>query len=240
MREFSEHFGATFSQVFSFRQLKAHRFFLTEASPYFKTMLSVKSDSGKHVVASDMSFETLHLLIKHMYTGVLDEVTSVVQLKDLIKAAGCFNWDIRGYLALTINKIQTVSNSCEIANVELSFEVEAWNGWKHDELWDNTVYDFLCKNFNSIVAEETYLGLKPLCVNKIFSAPSIQIGSEMAVFKAIVLWVQHDFPGRHHHFPALLELVRYSKTVSKFDISDLEIKFLIEDVFFARRTSISS
>lgn len=108
-------------------------------------------------------------------------------MKDLIKAAGCFSWDIQEYLALTIKKIQTVSNSCEISDIESSFGEEAFNGWTHSELWDKTVYDLMRKKFTLILTEETYLGFKPVVINKILSASSVQIFSEMAVLKAIVL-----------------------------------------------------
>lgn len=175
-------------------------------------MLSVKSATdpvGTLVVGSQMSFDTLHLLVKHMYTGVLEEVTSVAQVKDLVKAAHFFNTDITE--ELSIENILTVSNICEIAN--FWFELRGLN---EKVLWRRTVFPFLYKNFRSVLAEKTYLGLSKLILQSILSAPGIQIDSEMALFKAIVLWVQHDFPVRHHCFPELFESVMFSSTVSTF------------------------
>lgn len=160
------------------------------AGPYFKTLLSAKSESHTLIINNGMSFETLEALIRFIYTKEFKEELSADEIVDLLRGAQYLEVNIVEELIEPIEKVLHSSNACRF----LPF-VNIYIIWKN-------FFTFIIKNLGDIREEATFLELDVDAVQSIVNLPFFE---PVFAFETIISWINHNYKERYNTFSKLLK-----------------------------------
>lgn len=174
-------------------------------SGFFETMLTgdfEEKDSEVICLGDTLSFDALDILVKFLYTDTL-KPTQDVPLEELICAAD--------YLQME-DAVQELSGQIREA-ISKSNVLRFWNlrNMIKDSETITAIRTFILGHFKDIVLDISFLKLDLETISWILESDELEVASEVDVFRAIKLWINHDYAGRHKHFLPLLGCVRYDK-----------------------------
>lgn len=148
---------------------------------------------------NDMSFETLNHLIKYIYTKQFEEDLEEAEVKGILRAAKYLNLDIVDDIVVQVGDVLSVSN------VSSFFKLIDANSAKFPRLCN-----YVFENLGAIRLEKSFLNASFAFVEWVLKQDSLDLQTEMEVFKTIARWINHDYMDRHQYLPSLLRCIRYT------------------------------
>lgn len=188
------------------------------ASGYFEKMFSsdfVEKNAECVTLGNSLNFETLEILIKFLYTNEL-EPTRRVSLEDLLCAADYLQMET------AVEKINAKIVE-EMSNMNV-LRFWALRGMIKDTAVIGKVRQFILKNFSELIFDIAFLKLDFETISWIIESDELTTVSEMEVYRAIRIWINHDHVAREKHFLELLCCVRYSEEMPVRGFIDLKIE----------------
>lgn len=174
------------------------------ASEYFEKMLSgdfTEKDSDCISLGdSSVTFESLEKIINFLYTDQL-EADKKVSLDDLLCTADYVQ------IQSAVDKINTLIRD-EITKVNV-LRFWALRSMMKDTEVIAELRKFILKNFQEIVFDVSFLNIDFETLSWIVESDELTTASEMEVYRAIKMWINHDHVARKKHFLDLFGCVRY-------------------------------
>ena len=203
------------------KELKAHRWVLSDASPFFEKLLnSDMKESNEGVVRLDMLTELgLGDLLEFIYTGNV-QISANDNAQDLIAMADYFDLAHLKILAGRV-LLQELNSSNSISTHCLAKRYQC------EELIRDTK-EFIHSNFTAVAKTEEFLDLSKQEVKMWISSDEIDV-SEEDLFNIILTWIDHEKVDRRKHFADLFHEVRLVHISRDFLRRDVVTNDLVND-----------
>lgn len=181
------------------------------ASEYFEKMLSGDfTEKGSDCISlgDSITFESLEKIINFLYTDQL-EADKKVSLEDLLCTAD--------YVQIE----SAVARINELISDDIT-KVTVLCFWSLRGMIKNTeviakLRQFILKNFQDLVYDVSFLKIDFETISWIVESDELATASEMEVYRAIKMWINHDYVARKKHFLDLLGCVRYDDRMTVID-----------------------
>ncbi|ULT88175.1 hypothetical protein L3Y34_007407 [Caenorhabditis briggsae] len=180
--------------------IRAHRYILAAASPYFKAMFSNRMVEMKKVTIElqDIPRESMETLINYIYTDKI--AITITNVHQLIFTATIFQMDViigacQEYLTTKIT-----SNNC----LALHNFAETYNCTTLISSTD----DFAADQFECIRRSTGFKSMSFLHLKRLLNRSDLNIREEECVFESITHWIEADPADRLQYLPELFETMR--------------------------------
>ncbi|XP_058638609.1 kelch-like protein 33 isoform X3 [Onychostoma macrolepis] len=180
----------------------AHRVILAAGADYFRALLCGRlRESGEGVVLlRGVQSWVLRDLLDFIYSGRLN--LSCRNVWDLTEAASQFQ--LQGALALCLNFLQ--DNMDETSCLDILALAEAYS---LEDLGRRTE-DYVLAHFQRVADGEKFKDLPCVQLQRLLERDALNADSELAVFRAVVNWVEDDKDRRLPHLSRLMQSVRFA------------------------------
>ncbi|OXU20525.1 hypothetical protein TSAR_016816 [Trichomalopsis sarcophagae] len=217
-----EHLRKFMSGIVDGRCLKAHRFVLAAAIPYFEKMFTgdSKEQRDEALIVKNVEARNLETLLLFAYTGQ-------VELSERNADSLMLDADFLG--------LRDVADECA-RFLESRISVENALQEKSSK--------YLLRRFPSFEKTEQFLQISLEDLAEIMSSDGLQLASEEHVYAAMMRWLKHDLAARGEHLPRLLGCVRLPYLSAEYLVKDVledeliaaseECKSLVNGVIYSR------
>ncbi|EGT31030.1 CBN-KEL-8 protein [Caenorhabditis brenneri] len=180
--------------------IRAHRYILAAASPYFKAMFTNGMVETKKVTIKmeELPFESMEIIVNYIYTDKI--AITINNVHQLIFTATILQMDVivgacQEYLTTMIT-----SHNC----LALYHFAETYNCATLKSSTD----DFAAEQFGCIRRSPDFKSISFHHLKRLLNRSDLNVTEEQDVFEAIVFWVDSDPKERMKHFPELFETMR--------------------------------
>ncbi|WKX93984.1 hypothetical protein Q1695_011332 [Nippostrongylus brasiliensis] len=181
--------------------IRAHKFVLAAASPYFRKRLSSGSYTKQtttneiHILVDDIDDETLRVLADYIYTGLLD-----INERNVRALFGAAN-------VLQLDSVLSECSRYLMGNLSISnwMETAAFAKTHNCTELDDAAVLFARRHFGELVKSEELMSMDES--NFLGFISDDRLNPKDEVFKAVINWVKHDL-SRQPSLPNILPGVR--------------------------------
>ena len=204
------------------KEFKAHRWVLSEASPFFEKLFNNDmKESKKGVVRLEMPTELVMGDILHfIYTGGI-QITAEDNAQDLIVMAD--------FLVLPLLKIKAEKFLAEKLNASRVISTYYFAQKYNCEELTASSKNFIFANFTAVAGKEEFLNLTSEEVKIWISSDEINVSAEEDVFKIILSWIDLDRGERKKYFAELFREVRLVYVSSDYLDSEIMTNDLVNE-----------
>ncbi|XP_016360654.1 kelch-like protein 33 [Sinocyclocheilus anshuiensis] len=180
----------------------AHRVILAAGADYFRALLcgGLRESSEGVVLLRGVRSWVLHDLLDFIYSGRLN--LSCRNVWGLTEAASQFQ--LQGALALCLNFLQ--DNMDETSCLDILALAEAYSL----EDLGRRAEDYALAHFQRVAEGEKFKDLPCVHLQRLLERDALNADSELAVFRAVVNWVEDDEDRRLSHLSRLMQSVRFT------------------------------
>ncbi|KAK2913271.1 hypothetical protein Q8A67_001670 [Cirrhinus molitorella] len=180
----------------------AHRVILAAGADYFRALLcGGLRESGESVVfLRGVTSWVLRDLLDFIYSGRLN--LSFRNVWDLTEAASQFQ--LQGALSLCLNFLQ--DNIDETSCLDILALAEAYSL----EDLGRRAEDYVLAHFQRVAEGEKFRDLPCIQLQRLLERDALNADSELAVFRAVVNWVEDDKERRLSHLSRLMQSIRFA------------------------------
>ncbi|XP_078492596.1 kelch-like protein 12 isoform X2 [Ciona intestinalis] len=182
------------------QKFPAHRAILAASSKYFHTMFSsqMKEKFEKEIKIKEVTKFAMKQVIAFIYTNKV--LLSEENIDEVLHAASLMQ--VQDLLALVIQYLSdeiSPMNCLHYRQLGILYSLNALVSECDRCIW---------KNFDQVSAQEKFLDIDQVEMEKLISSDELVIESEEAVYECLVGWVKHDLQTRKQYFPTLFKHLR--------------------------------
>eukprot|EP01102_Stenamoeba_stenopodia_P019819 TRINITY_DN756_c0_g2_i1.p1 TRINITY_DN756_c0_g2~~TRINITY_DN756_c0_g2_i1.p1 ORF type:complete len:946 (+),score=195.85 TRINITY_DN756_c0_g2_i1:30-2840(+) len=208
----------------------AHRIILASWSDFFKALFTngMRESSQQEIRLDDVSHAAFSLMLVFMYSGGKDVVLSENKMKKIVNISDTDATELivellllsdqfgipqlKGHCVRALYNSLTIDNACQLVCFADDMELAQFK---------DHCLSFIESHFNSISKTDLFLELPSHILLEIVLSDDLIASSEMEVFNALELWIEHNNCGGDSSLPSstpndkeiqveqLLECIRY-------------------------------
>ena len=181
-------------------RIRAHRIVVAAISPYFKCLFidDMKERSQEEIEISNILPEIMVAIVDYAYTGEVKVTAENVE--ELLSAAGLLQIDrINDTCCNFLSDCMDMTNCLGImqfANIHACPKLL------------KKVKHFIAMNFTEVIKHEEFLQLPHETLRELLNHDHLIVKSEHEVWRAFMIWVNHDLHVRANHSFQLLMAIR--------------------------------
>ena len=182
-------------------EFPVHRCFLAACSPYFQALFTAKMLESKTPVVKihGVSVQTFELVLDFLYNGEI--ILNETNITDVFPAAELFQLSILQGVCIDF----FINQLCALNCLGIWRYRRNYYNWKLEK----SAWFCIASHFMDVVSSEEFLSLSKEDLCTILCSDDLDISSEMDVYRAAMIWLQHDLPGRKQDMVGILTHVRF-------------------------------
>ncbi|XP_061463463.1 kelch-like protein 12 [Rhineura floridana] len=182
------------------RRFPCHRMLLASVSPYFRDIFINSSESQNgEIQLEDMAASTLHCLLEYLYTEELSLTADIAQ--ELFTAASKLQILPLKETAGRFLEMNISMNNC-LSLYGLAYQ------HNHQALLE-AASCYIKQHFAPLAKQDVFLSLEHKALTSLISSDSLEVPSELVVYKAVRNWMESAASVRLPLFKELLGHVRF-------------------------------
>uniref|UniRef100_A0A1I7UBJ1 BTB domain-containing protein n=2 Tax=Caenorhabditis tropicalis TaxID=1561998 RepID=A0A1I7UBJ1_9PELO len=180
--------------------IRAHRYILAAASPYFKAMFTNRMVEMKKVkiTLEELPLESMQIIVNYIYTDKIS--ITVANVHELIFTATILQMDVIIGACQEFLTTKITSHNC----LALHQFAETYNC----STLKSSTDDFAAEQFGCIRRSTDFRNISFQHLKRLLNRSDLNVTEEQEVFESIVYWVETEPDERVHHFPDLFETIR--------------------------------
>ncbi|XP_059619352.1 kelch-like protein 5 [Phlebotomus argentipes] len=201
--------------------IPAHRVVLSAATDYFEAMFAgnFRESQEQEVTLSGISGDDLRRLVKYCYTGEIElsEESSVESVKTLMSSGNHLQLDgvVKVCCAL-LERHLNPSNCLGLADFADQLSCESL---------EKAARKYISQHFLQVYKNGEFLQLSVEQLGKLLAKDDLNVSSsqrEEDVFRALLVWFQHDSEKRKDYIRYLLPLIQLHRLSSKLFVDEVK------------------
>lgn len=180
--------------------IRAHRYILAAASPYFKAMFTNRMVEMKKVTIKleELPLDSMQIIINYIYTDKI--AITITNVHQLIFTATILQMDVIVGACQEFLTTMITSHNC----LALHHFAETYNCATLKSSTD----DFAAEQFGCIRRSQDFKNISFHHLKRLLNRSDLNVSEEQDVFETIVYWVDSDPKERLEHFSDLFETIR--------------------------------